>query len=506
MTKKQFLVLSISIKKYLKRAIMLFEVFEKNCIESKDKIALFTKGRSYTYKELLEYTNTLASNIEYIGSSEITPIGLAFPNNVEFIALIFANISFKRPSILFGASLKAQEIAYHVKNLGVRIMLASPLLRHILEEAGGTKLEYFTSTIDYWSFDVDYKPIFREGDFICQFTSGTNGIPKAVVRTEDAVWSQITDTSKRIGLTKDDNVLNIPPMHHAYGLIGGVLMALSQGAALALNNGFMPADVIDIIQKNKISILFAVPFMYNILNQYFKNMDPQKQQLVNLSSLRLCLSGGARMPEEIAKEFYNNFKKQVCQNYGSTETGVMCINLDPESRFESVGLPFGDRQMQAFDESGNQLPPDSIGEIWFKSKATARAYIYPEELNSAMFSKGWYKTGDLGKVDKDGYVYLTGRKYSMINVAGLKVDPVEVENIILKLNGIIETVVIGIPHEMSGQVVKAFVVASDGIKEIDIINHCRKELADFKVPRVICLIDKLPKTETGKVLKKYLIK
>jgi len=164
-----------------------------------------------------------------------------------------------------------------------------------------------------------------------------------------------------------------------------------------------------------------------------------------------------------------------------------------------------DRIFHARDEKGNSLPPNSIGELWYKSQATARAYIYPKELNSTIFFEGWYKTGDLGKIDEDGYVYLLGRKSSMINVAGLKVDPAEVENTILKIEGVKETAVVGIPYAMSGQAVKAFVVAFDKLNEMDIINHCKKELANFKVPRFVQFIDKLPRTKTGKVLKKYLI-
>jgi len=484
---------------------MLIECFEKNANLNKNKTALITRDGSWSFGELSGFVKSISNEIRNKKIRDFEPVGLAFPNCMEFASLILGSLMAGTPSVLLGSYLKPRELLYHVENIGIRIVLASPRLENVFLEAGGVREASLTSAIDCWRFNTEKRSKFQKGDFICQLTSGTNGIPKAVIRTEEAVWTEVAGTAELIRLSGDDKFLTLPPIHHSYGLIGGTLVPLCLGAQLALSEAFMPADVLNMLGAQRVTVLFAVPFMYHLLNQAYKQRLEANRENPDLSSLRLCLSAGAPMKAEIAKEFKNRFNRQICQDYGSTETGVMCINLKQEDFENSVGLPVGDYIIRAFDENGNELPVGTDGELRIKSNATARVYLYPEELNSTAFSNGWFCTGDTGRIEENGYVYVSGRKSSLINVSGMKVDPVEVENIIMQFPGVKDAAVVGLDSGYSGQIIKAYIVASEKIDESQLILFCRKNMASFKVPRAIEFLEELPRSQTGKVLRKYLI-
>ncbi len=478
---------------------MLVKKFIVQAERVENNIALKTRNGEWTYGQLLKQIHEMTESVYYGGLHRLEPIGVALPNSVEFIRVLFANRFLKHPSVLLGTALKPWELRYHVENAGIRRVFASPALALTMREAGAVEQISVDPFIDCWQFRVEpATKCFLEDDFIYQLTSGTNGIPKAAVRTEEAVLSEVVDTVGAIRLTREDVVLTIPPIHHSYGLIGGTLAPLYTGSRLVLLDGFIPAEVVNVIEAERVTILFAVPFMYHLLNRTVL------QHSVDFSSLRLCLSAGAPMSLDIARAFYDRFNKVICQDYGSTETGVICLNLDPEGHSRSVGVPVGNKLVRVFDEDERPLPTGSPGGIKVKSNATARAYLYPRQLNEIAFHDGWYDTGDLGYVDLDGYVYVSGRKSSLINVAGLKVDPVEVENVIAEIPGVKEVAVVGVNSHSTGQVVKAVVVTSRPLDEFTIVQFCKQRLAHFKVPRIIEFMKELPRSATGKVLRKYL--
>lgn len=463
------------------------------------KVILKTCNHVVTYKQLAERILQMKDCICSYGMENQEPIGLAFPNSMEFVTSMLAAELAGHPAVLLGAMLKPREINFHIRHSGTRIVLANSSLSQYMHEAGGELTGSLFDTIECWRFDNENtSDKFKSGDFICQLTSGTNGISKGVVRTSEAVFTEVNETIHEIKLNDRDIVLTIPPIHHSYGLIAGILAPLCSAAQVILLDGFISADVKKIIETERATILLAVPFMYHLLNQ-MKGI-----QQTDFSSLRLCLSAGAPMHEEVAKTFQRCFGKIVSQDYGSTETGVMCLNFNPDKITNTVGKPVGSRLIRTFGENGEILPYGEKGELRTLSKADTRAYIYPEELNKTAFKDGWLGLGDIGWVDTNGYVYVSGRKSNMINVAGMKVDPEEVEKVIMAIPGIKETAVVGVNASVGGHVVKAFIVAED--KSMDkslIIQHCRKNLSSFKIPRSIEFIEELPRSQTGKILRKH---
>lgn len=477
---------------------MVVNKFLTQAEKSKDEVALKTRAGEWTYEQLKDAVLEMSEVIQKNGLEDNEPIGIAFANSFEFVVMLLAASYSGRASLLLGARLKAREISHHISITSLKVVYAAKSMEAVMSEAGAKKINSHNADINCWRFEQQKNTQdFVEGDFICQLTSGTNGLPKIAVRTEDAVWNEIYETANMLDITEKDSFLTIPPIHHSYGLIAGTLLPLCYGAKLTLLDGFMPSEVIDIVTKQKPSLLFAVPFMYHLINSALSSKK------ADFLSLRYCISAGAPMKQEVADEFYKRFDCSISQDYGSTEIGVICLNTDTINNPNSVGVTVsGD--IKIVDEHGNELPRDVKGEIILKSKSTARAYIYPKELNQTAYNKEWFRIGDIGYVDKDGYVHVCGRKSSIINVAGLKVDPSEVENIIAQIEGVIEVAVIGIESNSSGQVVKAVISASQPLEEAKIIHHCKKNLSDYKIPRIIKFVKELPRGQTGKVLRKYL--
>lgn len=462
---------------------------------------LQTRCGLWTYKQLIDDIKEVAKYIDACALESYEPVGLAFPNSWEHVVTLLAAELSNHPAVLFGAALKPREIGYHVKNSDIKKIMAASGLSEFMWEAGGIKQEGSFKAIDCWNFENSERPgNFLPEDFICQLTSGTNGMSKEAVRTGKAVMSEIDDTIAALTLTTDETVLTIPPMHHSYGLIGGTLAPLCSGAKLILLDGFFPAEVKKCIETKKVSILFAVPFMYHLIN------ETGPHSVADFSTLRFCLSAGAPMQKEIAIAFQKHFGKLISQDYGSTETGLMCLNLNAGVEDTSVGKPVGKRVIRAFDENGQLLPFGKVGELRTKSDADARAYLYPSEMNATAYQDGWFCIGDKGSVDENGNVFVMGRKINMINVAGSKADPVEIEEVIADCDGVKEVVVIGVDSGASGQVVKAVIVCDKvEITKKQIIETCQKNLSSFKIPRIIEFVDKLPRSQTGKILKKYLV-
>lgn len=462
------------------------------------KIALIVSDRTYTYGNLYSDVSDLSECIRKLPMEKNEAIGIMFPNRYEFIVLLLAAAQNGIPVSLIGANNNTRELDFYINQIGLRYILAAPEMDTVVMQAGGRALRAFSGFIHVWCFYHEkITNDFLDGDFICQFSSGTNGMPKAAVRTHQAVWHEIEKTAEIFSLTENDVFFTIPPIHHSYGLIAGVLMPLCFGLSLILMERFLPSDAILMIQKYKPTFMLAVPFMYNMFNNCISG------GVADFSTLKYSLYAGAPMPVDVANDFSRKFGCKIVSDYGSTETGVICINLDYLNHLDSVGFA-ATGTVSVVSEEGSVIPDVNVkGEIAVESPANARAYIYPKELNDTAFQNNKFMTADIGSIDEKGYVRITGRKGGMINVAGVKVDPVEIESILMQMEEIEEAAVVGINVHAAGEYVKAFIVANTAITTERIISHCKKNLSAHKIPKVLEFVEKLPRSQTGKVLKKY---
>ncbi|MBN2372569.1 AMP-binding protein [bacterium] len=337
----------------------------------------------------------------------------------------------------------------------------------------------------------------EEAEAVYIYTSGSTGHPKGIIRSRRNLVSEAENVVTTEKITRDDRILGVLPFFHSYGLGHCLLASIRSGASLVLMDGFRPHEAIDVIRKTEVTIFPGVPYMYDILaNTYMRTQ-------AGLSSLRLCISAGAPLSLDLARHFRERFGIVINQHYGSTEAGAVSINKSKEleKNVASVGQAMANVEIKIVDDKGFDLGEGRAGEIIVKSHAVAKEYHNSPLLTSAAFKNGWFYTGDLGKKDRDGFLYITGRRKDMINVAGLKVEPAEVEEILKGFHKIREAVVISVRDESTGESVKAVVVAKEECSEEEVIDFCRARLADYKVPCQVEFRESLPRSSTGKILR-----
>lgn len=464
--------------------------------DKRDLLAVCDESRSITFGGLAQEVIEKASWIqETLNLEADQPIGLLFGNSVDVVTWLLAIVKSGHAAVLFGTRMKKEEIFRHVQRIRLVNIIADPAFSTGLKAIDSEACSSWKGVIA--SFVHEEKAVgFKKGDFICHFTSGSDGEPKAAIRTLTNVESEIIETSRRLGWTTHQNFLTIPPICHSFGLIAGTLLPLYYGHTLWLIDQFQPDVVLEYIKKQRISVLFAIPYMYYLLTRRLLGTGSQ------LPSLRYCFSAGAALDQTVEEDFYQATGLWIIQDYGSTETGVMCINEQRGEYGNSVGWPVTPRQAITIDEEGNLIenPCSQSGELCISHTGAAR-YLYPEVLNQRNFLGEYYRTGDIARFGTEGEIYLLGRINSLINVAGNKVDPVEVERVIMQHPKVKEAAVSGaeIPHV--GNVVRAVIVSYGLVDAAEIQKLCKESLAEFKIPRIIEFVKELPWSHSGKLLR-----
>ena len=471
--------------------------------------------RMFTFAMLDGEAEHLSSVLREHKVTEQSKIGILIGNTPLFLCSLFAVAKLKAAGVLLSTYSKKYELEKHLYDTGVRILISDNKASALIQSLSYHKNILYSASdpiigdIAIWRIEQHREDISAQGhvdnwldkEFIVQFTSGVSGTSKIVTRSYNNVIDEIISFSNIISLTKSDVCICPAPLFHAYGLINGFLASFYRGAKLLLMDKFVPSDLTNLIKRYRPTIFIGVPFMYNLLNKAFLPVGE------DFSSLRLSFSAGAKLPKETAEDFYKRFGVRINQLYGSTETGVTALNLYNNGTidFDSVGKPVEGRIIKIVDNDGRELPPYKEGEIKIKSPGTTKGYLNMPEINKRVFRDGCFFTGDVGWMDPGNNLYITGRKSSFINVAGLKVDPSEIERVLLSNSSVRECAVVGVPGKSCGEIIKAYVTAEGKVSIKELAKYCRERLADYKVPREIEFIVELPKSPTGKILRKYLI-
>jgi long-chain acyl-CoA synthetase len=337
---------------------------------------------------------------------------------------------------------------------------------------------------------------------VYMFSSGSTGKSKRVTRTVGQIVREYEALAATVGLTSSEVILCTVPLYHAHGF-GNAFMAalLSGGRLVLLTQEFNARAVLRALEAQQVTMYPAVPFMYKMLS------DTRISRPPNLASLRLLISAGAPLPQEVAERFHRVYGKPISQLYGSTETGAICLNLQASAdKPTAVGRPLAGLHVSIRGERGETLGTKDVGEIWIQSPAMTMQYDGLPEQTAQAFAEDRFFAGDLGYLDEDGDLFITGRKKLLVNVAGNKVDPLEVERVVLQHPAIADAVVIGVEHAGYGELLKAVVVARDGhpVTAPEIMAHAMSRLAEYKVPREVEFRSEIPRSPLGKVLRKYL--
>ena len=296
-------------------------------------------------------------------------------------------------------------------------------------------------------------------------------------------------------------LLGALPLFHSFGQTCTMNSAVSVGATVTMLPRFDPDKALEIIERDRVTLFQGVPTMYNAM------LHSASCDGADCSSLRICMSGGAAMPAELMRAFEEKFGCIILEGYGLSETSPVASfnHPDRERKPGSIGTPIEGVEMQVWDDDGNEVPQGEVGEIVIRGHNIMKGYWNrPDANREAITEDGWFRTGDMAKMDEDGYFFIVDRKKDLIIRGGYNVYPREIEEVLYEHPAVQEAAVIGVPHDELGEEVGAAVVLKEGesVDEDELKSYVKEQVAAYKYPRKVWFMDELPKGPTGKILKR----
>jgi len=495
-------------------------LLKNSAIRYRDSEAVYcvTTGKKISYLQLNERTNRLANGLTDLGFKKGDMVAFLITNRHEIIETFFAIAKTGIVGLPLNYRLIGKEIA--------QMMALADAKALIFEDAFTKVAEYVHQQLpavktyigigkDIPEFALNYEALIskfspneptvemqEEDDFYMNLTSGTTGLPKAYILNHYNNAAVVNDFTRMFALTENDVVLTVFPM---FGRVGYAWSASSifLGLKHVIMN-FEPKKVLEVIQSEKVTISNWVPPMAG-----FALSVPEFDKY-DLSSLRGLVFAGASFPISLQEQVRLRICLHIYEYYGLQETGVI-VMATPKDKMKKPGsqgkvTPWA--ELRIVDGSGNDVPTDSVGEIISKTLSGITSYYKNETQTKETFANGWCHTGDLGYLDEQGYLYISGRSKDMIVTGGQNVFSAEVENVLTSHPSVADCTVIGLPDEKWGEAITAIIVKNPGVEvtEEDIINFCKKEMAGFKVPKKIIWYEgEIPRTPTGKVMKYVLV-
>ena len=465
-------------------------------------------SRVYTYEDTFKASNKVASYLKTQGIKKSDKVSVLSQNKIEMVFLFFALQKIGAVLVPINFRFAKNEIKYIVEDSKSKVLF--------YEEELFEKLECVNKKVKKISIKILEENICASTHFTesfnfegeeespCQilYTSGTTGFPKGVLITNKILFWNSINTLLSLNLTSHDSMVSFLPLFHTGGWNVLLTPFVHRGAKTVFLSKFDAKKILKICEEEKITILFGVPTMLGMMikDKSFETRD--------LSSLRFAIVGGEPMSQTMIKTWHDR-GVFIRQGFGLTECGPNCFSLndiDTEKKIGSIGRPNFYVQTKIVDKDNNEVSVGSVGELLLKGPMCMKEYWNNKESTKKAFHEGWLKTGDLVKKDEDEYYYVVGRKKEMYISGGENVYPAEVEKVLDLHPAIDEVAVLGIKDGTWGEVGKAFIVLKDNrsIEKKELIQYCLNKLAKFKIPKHITFMDELPKSDTGKILKKQL--
>jgi long-chain acyl-CoA synthetase len=479
------------------------QLLERSALYHADRSALIFGERSWTYAELDRDVSALAAGFAALDLRRGERVALHLPNRPEFVLAYYALLKAGFVPLSLNTSYKADELEYIIGNAAAAMVITAdgvdanlpsrprmPSVRHLLH---AKDLDGLRGRAMRRALEVD-----REDTAAILYTSATTGRPKGVMLTHANIVSNSYATVHHLKMTEADRGLCALPMFHCFGQNAIMNALYTAGGTLVLHERFVPDAFVAAVAEHRITILYAVPTMY-ILFLAMSRPD--------FSSVRLCFSAAATLPGDVEARWQATHGHWIQQGYGLTETSPFAsYNHELAFRRGSVGTPIENVEMKIVDLEDREVADGELGEIVIKGPNVMKGYFGDPAATAAAIRDGWFHSGDIGYRDPDGYFFIVDRLKDMINVAGFKVFPREVEEVLFRHPAVKETAVVGMPDPVRGEAVKAFVVLNEGatVDAETLQALCRASIASVKVPEQIEFIAALPKNPTGKILKKEL--
>ena len=537
--------------------VPLFHFLEEAARKYPDRACTIFKGAVISYRDMNKMADSIAAALVEMGVKKGDRVGMFMPNIPQFVPAYFGILKAGAVVVAVNPTYPVEEILMPVNDAAIEVMFCMsrfygklkevraksglkkiivtnikealpPVLRVLFTLAKEKKEGDRVDTLDagdVWMPDLFKKfanspkpkiDIQPDDTALFQYSGGTTGVPKgAVAMHRNIVANTLQIKSWMTGLDEGKEVVLMGiPLFHVYGMVAGMNFAMASGATMVMiPNARDFKDVLENISKHKATIFPGVPLLYNALN----NHPDVKAGKYDLSSIKACISGSAALMRETKEEFERLTGGKVFEGFGMSEapTAVSCNPLNGVNKTGSIGMPLPDVDMKliSLDDGETEMPLGEIGEIVLTGPQVMKGYHnMPTEtansLRQLKDGKTWLFTGDIARMDEDGYFYIVDRKKELIKPGGFQVWPREVEEAIMDHPKVLEVGVGGIPDPKSGETVKAWVVVKPGetATEDEIKDFCKERLAPYKVPRYVEFRKELPKTTVGKILRRELVR
>jgi long-chain acyl-CoA synthetase len=473
-----------------------------NAIFSPFRTAIVDDQRSW--KAVTFYIAALPLAKKIRRTTDRPRIGFMLPTSGLSPLAMMATWLLGRTAVPLNYLLRGEDLAYVIDDAELdAVITVKPMIDHFGELPGHVR-QIRLDAMSFKGIPPLRRAARRDDDHLAAlvYTSGTSGRPKGVMLTSGNLAANVRQCVEWAGFTREDVMLGVLPQFHSFGLTVLTLVPLSVGCRVIYTARFMPKKILGLLKEHRPTAFIGIPSMFNALLSA-KSATPE-----HFASLKWIVSGSEPLPEAVFKGFKERFGVIINEGYGLTETSPVTNWCRPgHHRDHSVGQALPDVEMKIVSPTGERLGPGEEGEICFKGpNVMAGYYRMPEETAEVFDEEGYFRTGDMGRVDDDGHLYITGRIKEMLIIGGENVFPREIEEVLNAHPAVHASIVIGMQDESRGEVALAFVELEEGadFDETELRSFCRKRLAQFKVPREIRALEELPRNPTGKLMRRDL--
>ncbi|MBU2645309.1 long-chain fatty acid--CoA ligase [bacterium] len=499
----------------MKSSVNVGAFLAKRALLSPNKLAVVCENVRLTFREANARANQLAAAMRSIGIKQGDRVGVMALNEPEFVDIFFGLGKIGAIMVPVNFRLAGPEVQYILENAEAKILIFSKEFQDTIDGYRNilSPEKYIVIADDSPDWADSYKEFVSghstdEPEIVgCDndtlailYTSGTTGKPKGAQLTHESMFWVAVTMSGTLGEVGDKGLITLPLFH--IGALAFFPLSVHSGKTMVLMRSFDPQLFLENLGKEKISFIGIVPVML-----MFIRAIPDYDKY-DWSSLKLMLVYASPVPVSLIKEYFDA-GIEVRQLYGMTEVSGPATVIDSENALKkagSCGLPFFHTDIRIIDDNGNDVPPNVNGEIIMKSPNNMKGYWKRPEADKETIKDGWIYSGDIAKMDEDGFIYIMDRKKDMIISGGENIYPAEIEDVLLTHPKIADASVIGYPHEKWQEAVKAIITIkpNEKLTEEELVEWCQGKLGRFKIPKKVVFTDNIPRTPTGKVLKRIL--
>ncbi len=468
-----------------------------------ERVAVIHGDRKMTYRELERAACALANHLRSLGLGQGDKVALMLPNCPEFIIAYFGVQKIGGVAVTLHIQSTSYELRHLLGNSDSQCLITQgtmakrfeeirndlPLCRHCITTNGLEEESPFREILANGPFETEIPKLAGDDPAVMIYTAGLTGKPLGAVLTQQNLLTQSVLLRTIAHCTENDIGLAVIPFFHSFGAVANMLAPLRIGAGVVLMERFTLDGIFGAIEKGGVTYVAAVPRLF--LGMFFH----EGAEKFRTDSLKLCITGGAAIPADFIPLFEKRFGVKIMEGYGLTEASPVSSfsRLDMPQKPGSIGIPIPGVVAKIVDEEGRELPRETVGELILRGENVMKGYYKDEQATAQVICDGWLHTSDLGRMDADGYIFLTGRKKRMIITSGFNVYPKEIEIVLGLHPAVQEARILGKEDLLRGEIVKAVVVKKTGmeIEERELLKHCRTYLSSYKVPREIEFVTKL---------------